>query len=1039
MAMNQKYHVVFKNGGITVRRPWKGKDVELYSSSGAVRDGVVIPAMFGEHEKRQFLELLDQPFIVVTIDIPKQRKKDPLKGGQPDTVEAYDDRESPEIVALRKIIGDGHRNPGNGLEVTDPDTGEKSQWQVAGYYVRDEGAILIMVAGDQTRKMYDLDFFRKLGLHLELGDNWGNTFKVGKYLKRLYSHHRKFGSDTIIKTDEDGTRLTVRKANGAEYVVKYRDYGALTEGMAVFASPRFMKLNGMKAVPGLGLRWTSLGPEFTKGYGMVKPGLQYDLVLYNSKKLLRGDKFTYGFDLVKGAGAVYTDIQSYINFRLNDLKFLTHNSIAFMFEVDAALKDEEKLREMLRFYQVGFHITKDADGDEVFVEKTKDWAIMRALRAGVSHTKHPALVRQMFNLFTRTIMNCETNLRAPIQANIGSARYAMVDPSIFDMWGEPVLEGELHGNQVYCGGKIGDIAYHRQPSAHRGECYVSNAVTSQFLSTMDTGTYMFLSRDVGAEAMAKLGGGDYDDRLVYYTDQEVVNHFKQLALDPYPVERPEAKPVVEKKVNFFSALKIRPMPVYDRKRLLEMADQIKKQHLSIGQVVNALMLDTVITDHRRELLAYIVTSLPKDQKVNHAITWLEQYPGYVLRGVAGQLELVIDAVKKEGADLQPIVDQIRSFNATFAVVPEFYTRGGRYEGRVPQSRRGENYPVVSSCTIDEELLDIHGKRLDLEDVVIDNSWQAVEPIPEEMLVYPTLPGSQQLAVAMRQFYFTERAKFEGKIPRTHDEREARAVIDAYKRIDEALVTNYGNHPLMLDAMIYLYIMVYDNRRPEAPRTATGMPKPFPDGMLWGPRMSHFTIKMLERVGLAGRYVPVDFDPEARKYKRQVIVVDVEQGVVVKQDTHEVLGHVNPMADGKNRLLERGLIKVSASEAYPYEPEPRWMLLTVLAGWGAKTDAARRMAAEAGIPVSDMLLDIEKQIREWRAQENKEVELIPYIYVDETTGQSEHAVRVMLEGQEYGNISREDSVYITMPTKGWLMKGDTPMSMKVIVRDFSVRQ
>jgi len=116
-----------------------------------------------------------------------------------------------------------------------------------------------------------------------------------------------------------------------------------------------------------------------------------------------------------------------------------------------------------------------------------------------------------------------------------------------------------------------------------------------------------------------------------------------------------------------------------------------------------------------------------------------------------------------------------------------------------------------------------------------------------------------------------------------------------------------------------------------------------------------------------------------------------------------------------------------------------MLLTVLAGWGAKTDAARRMAAEAGIPVSDMLLDIEKQIREWRAQENKEVELIPYIYVDETTGQSEHAVRVMLEGQEYGNISREDSVYITMPTKGWLMKGDTPMSMKVIVRDFSVRQ
>lgn len=1009
MSMNQRYHVVFKNGEVTVRRPWR-KGEELYSSAGAVKDGVIIPAMFGEHEKRQFLELLGQPFIMVTIDMSE-------KG----------------VLVLRQIMGDGHK-PGEGLIVIDPDTGEKSQWQIANYYVRDEGSILVMVPGKQTDRLYDQAFFEKLGLRLDLGpDNWGNTFKVGKYMKRLYSHHRKFGQGDVIAVH--GDVIEVRLTNGAVITVRYADYGSLTDGMN-FASPRFMKISGLAGTPGLGYRWTSLSPiHYDKGYSIVKPGLQYDLVLYNPKTLLKGDKFTFGLDRVHSGGAVFTDIQSYINFRLNDLRLLENQSVMFMLEVDAALKSEEKLREMLRFYRVGFHVTEDADGDERFIEKDKDWAIVRALRAGVKHTEHPALLRQMFNLFTKTIMNCETNLRAPIQPVIGGARYAMIDPSIFDMWGDPTLEGELHGNEVYCGGKIGEIAFHRQPNAHRGECHIARTVNSQFLAGMDTGTFLFLSRDIGAEAMLKLGGGDYDDRLVYYTDQDVVNHFKKLELDPYPLVKPEVKPEPVRRVNFFQSLKLRPVPVYDRSRHLEMVDQKKKERVSIGYVVNALMLDTVITDHKKELLDYAINHLPKEEKVNNAITWMEQYPGNVLRGVAGQLEIVIDAIKKEGSDLKAIGDEVRNFNNSFAVVPRFFTSGGRYGGRVPASRREGNHPVISLCSIDEELLDIHNKRLDLEDVVTDNSWQMLRPIAEEILTYPTVdPFSRQLALAMRQDYFYQRSEFERKIPRGGGEAEAKAVIESYKKIDESLVTKFGGNPLIIDAMAHLYVMIYDNRRPEAPRRADGTAKPFPDGMLWGPRMSLLTIKMLEKVGLAGRFTPVDFDPEARKYKRQVVKVDVEGGIVKKQGTHEVLGHVDPMADGKDRLLERGFIRISAQEAYPYVPEPKRIVLTVVGGWEAQERSERRMAKEAGIPLNDVLLDFNRRLTEWRAQENKEVELLPYIYVNEA-GQEEHAVRVMLDGTEYGHLTREDNVYVTTPQTGWLVRGDTPMTMRVIVQDF----
>jgi len=973
---NQRYHVVFNKGKITIRRPWKGSEIEKYSSSGVPADLAKgkpeVPAMFGRHEMRQFLEPLG-PFILVTIE-----DKQPAVAS--------------EILA-------------SGYTVVDPDTQEKSKWYVAGYYVRDESVVYIMT----PNQMNDAQFFGHRGLRVDLEGEWGNSFKVGKYMKRLYSHHRKYMEGTVI--GEDGPVIHVRLNNGRLLSVKYADHGKLTDGMSL-VSTHCMKMMGLTQKVGQGLRITALSPKgFSKGHAIVLPDLQYDLVLFNSKKMLFGEKFTFGVDWLHDGGAVYTDVQSYVNFRFVDQKYLNAWSTKYMETVIDAIEDTEKLRKMLQFYVLKTHmINKDADGDMVFVDKDKDWTLLNALRHGVDIQQHPALVRRYFNLFTKTIMNCETNMRTPIDPSIGGARYAIVDPSIFDQWGDPVNEGELRGNTVYCDDKEGEVAFHRQPNGHRNEHHIAQTVHSQHLKNIDTGCFMFMSREMIVGALDKLGGGDQDDRLVYYTDQNVVDHFKNLELDSYPVVRtPEVNPYV-RKPNVFAHKLYRKTPRYDRTQLLVMLDQMKEQGISIGYVVNAVMQDTCITDHKDLIIQDIINRLPITPKHVEALTWMKEYPGYVLRDTASHLEDFIDAVKKTGASNKEAGKEVRDFNRTYLVVPEFFTRGGRYGGRVPQSRRNEGSPTVVRCPIDDEIDLVQQTRRDLEDVVTDNCYQMMKPVPEEILTYPTLdPVSEQLATKIQKDYHLQRELRKDEDP-----------IIAYKKIDESLHVQYGNHPLILDAMVWLYKKVYDKRKPEAPRDAkTGELKKFPDGILWGTYMSALTIKMLEMVGLAGRFVPVAFDKTANRYKYQDVDVTIKDGIVTQQGTNVILGNVDPMADGTTKL-EKGyaFVKPNSQDVYPYEgPEPKWISLSVVHGWSSKPHTPQ---------------DLEK----WRAQEQKEVVLVPYVFINPDTQEEEHAVRVMLAGQEYGHITRRDAMYVNEPKQGWLASNKTggPQSMAVIVKE-----
>lgn len=971
--MNQKYHVVIKGKTTVVRRPWKGRDVELYSSSGRFDDkgNLNYPAMFGGHEIRQFLEDLG-PFSIMSID-------------------------DPDVV--RQCFEEG-------FDIEDPDTKAKSKWFVAGYFVRDEGTTLIMLPEETT----DAQFFGHLKLRVDLENNWGNSFKVGKYMKRLFSHHRQVLRGTVVSKN-DGPVIIVKLDNGKAISVRYAD-NALTDGMNL-VSIHCMKMMGLKGKVGSGLRITALSPKgFSKGHAIVLDNLKHDLVLFNSKKMLFGEKFFFAVDWLH-TGRLFTDVQSVTNFQLDDTSFLMDWSFKYMSDVMEALGDRDKLRKMLNFYAPEFHVYDRGDEEGEFIDKEKDWSLLRAMRGGVDHVKHPALMLKMFRLFMDNIMNCENNIRIPVPPDCGGARYAMLDPTVFDENGDPTLPGQLSDNTVHCDGFNGDIVFHRQPNGHRGEHWIATAKADPVLDKLDTGCFLFLSRDMALKSLKTLGGGDQDDRLVYYTDQKVVEHF--LMLKPYPVVSRVEKPKIERKENPFQNYLRRP--IYDRTQLLVMLDMMRKQRVHIGQAVNPLLHDAAITDHKEEMIVNLEAICRKDpsKKNLSALRWLKEYEPNQLRNLASNLEDIIDAVKKDGSDIRPWADLIKKYNDNLMVVATFNTRGGKFHGRVPSHRRGDNHPVAVDCNIDKVVAQIRERRQQLEEAVIDLSWQKMELLPPEVLTVNTLPGSDDLARTIKWTWGKLWAEARQHIPDTgdHDKDHKISVIKHYKAIDAKLYEMFGKNPLIVDAFVHLYQRVYSVRAPEAPRDKDGKPEKYRDAILWGPMLSRFTMKALEMCNMAGRYYRVPdlawfSQHDMKKYRQQDVDVTIEKTVIELTGTGKQIAMDGDIYDGE-QILEHGLLYTEARNAYAYVPESKLILFTVVNGMQAK-----------GSDPEELLM--------WKSHVHEHVTLIP------TEWQGRHAVKVMLDDDtQHSWIREEENESITEATEGWLLPGDTH-TMKVCVKE-----
>jgi len=982
--MNQQYHVVFTKGKKeVVRRPWKGPSVELYSSAGKWDDdgNMTYPAMFGEHEVRQFLEGLG-PFIVVSVDQDLSEK-------------------------VKDLVD-------NGYVVDDPTTHQKSQWYVAGYFVRDEGTTLIMLPEETT----DAQFLGHLGLHVNLLGKKNNCFKVGKYMKRLYSHHNQIIRGTVISKDMDKPVILVKLDNGKTIVVKYADHGKLTDGMNL-VSMHCMKMLGLKGTPGDGLRITALSPKgFSKGHAIVLGDLKFDLVLFNSKKLLTGDRFVLAVDWLH-AGKLRTDVQSVTNFQMYRNPCLKRWSEEFMNDVLTALPDQDKTKQMLGFWKPEFHVNKvDGPGGlkGEYIDKEKDWALLRALRAGLDYRPHPALVRKIYRLFTQQIMDCDSDIRIPVPPAAGGAKYAMVDPMIFDANGEPTLDGQLSGNTVYADAFNGDVAFHRQPNGHRSEHCIAKAVPNGILEKMDSGCFIFLSKDTVAQSLDTLGGGDQDDRLVYYTDQEVVDHFKQL--ERYPGEKPAAPPEAIDGINPFGH-HLWPAR-YDRVALFTMLDMQKKQQVHIGQAVNPLIHDVVLSDNLDWCIDWTsnpLNEIQDDPKVKSAIAWMKQYKKYRMAPLAWDLEVVIDAVKKDGSDVGRYAQMVKDANADMQVVARFNIRGGKFEGRVPHSRRNSTHPVTIDTPVDMVLDEIEELRIRCEDTACEMSWQMLQPIPMEVLTCPTFPESTELAIDIRRFWGSLWAQANiGDEVETRDQKETKKRIDRYVAIDEQVYRKYCKNPLVVDAFVELYKMIYgESMRFGAPIGKNGRPEAFRDGLLWAPRLSTFTIKALEMSGIAGRYMHLDdtnwlTKQDKREFRHISVDVSIQNNVVRIAGTDRQIA----LADtyDTETKLEHGMLYRPAKQAYPYDgrKEQKLGILTVVNG-----------NAERGITGEQLLA--------WHSHVHEHVVLVP------TTYEGQHAVKVMLDDNtQHGWLTKEENREVTIAKEGWLLPGNKHTMRVVLVDD-----
>lgn len=980
--MNQKYHYVSKtirkgdvqSTQITVRIPWDKSTGEKYHSSPVVNKAY---GMFGEHEMRQFLEPLGS-YSIATIDSEE------------------------EAVRIKN----------EGLMIEDPITHEITRWYAVGSggYVRDNGMILVLL----PKKVDNHTFREILGLRIELS-NWKDGFKVGKYLKRLYSNHRVYLQGTVI-THTPGDVVLVKLDNGHTIMVRYitleGDDEKLVDGMNLVSThlgralPESVKnIMPFKLEHGTGLRVTALSPKgFSKGHAIVLDGLKFDLVFFNSKKLLYGDRFTFAMDELH-PGNLFTDAQSVINFQLYNGPFMTKWAIKFMRNVIDAVRSEERLKEMLSFYNIEFH--KDEDGE--YFDKEKDWALLRALRADVSITTKPALLRKVWHLFVTKVMNCEYGdresasrpraVRIPIDSDDGGARYIMVDPMIFDEFGMPSQPGILRGNTVYCPKHVGQVVFHRQPNAHRNEHHVADSVQPKELANMDNGSFMWMSRDVISSVLLKLGGGDQDDRVVYHTDPDVVHHFK--SLPPYPVVEVEKKQVVKSLKNRFSDV-LKP-PKYDLESLVMMFTQQAQQRVNIGQVVNPIMVDTLISDSMPmiiEQLSKLIRLNPHDTKRVAALDTMKKYDGYSLSPMASDLESIIDAVKRDGSDVTRYVKSIRDFWGWLAVIPESMIR------RLPQSQKLNFDPVPVQTQLDLVLNDIQKARMELEDVITALSWELCEEVPLAVLTYPFRERGRSLALAIRTEYNHVRdVRMKNAI--TTEDR-----IKAFLDTDEIVTNMFKDNPLMVEAVAELYKATYERRLPTAPLDDAGRPRAFPDGLLWGPRFGKYVIEMLDRSGVGERFVKAHLD--SRRYRRQDVDVDIRDGFIMPAGSKTLVGVTDPYADGVSRKMQHGLIGVPTMVVKPeLQKQGEVEQYTVVAGHLVKRTTP-------------------KELQAWRAHANKKVWLIPYEF--EGVEGMEHAVKVELEdGSEYGNLSRKDAGNVLYTVPAWLVPGSSPNTMTVVLR------
>lgn len=783
----------------------------------------------------------------------------------------------------------------------------------------------------------DLDL-SEIGVHVDLTpkgkkDLYQMAATAMKRLNRLFApvEYSVFGQVVEKKADvyevllDDGSKVSIRVLPADVYVDGWNAYSPRgAELLAGLQNPRH----------GDGFRITAGTPDaFFKGHACVVDHLKYDAVFYGGKPEVHLDRFYHGRLSELHVSDPNTDFQSLINFFVqgNGLTLFGNMCEAFFKTMTYALQDSERFRRSMMAVH-GKWVRKAESWDAQGLDVKPEWLCSRAASLGIDAC-FPGLFRSDIRMLSPLIDR--VGLGVVPMSGFAQRRYLMPSPWIIDSLGNVCPENDRLKGQVAFSMDIepGPIVMWRQPNGNVNERFHCESVQAPDLwKKAGRGQIIYLGADMIPQAMKAMGGADFDDPVIVSSHPGIVTHFKNLASYPEagPASVQTQQEYPKRSMQFVEQLQYRIEPTkWTLHHLLHQVDDALNS-TGIGVIVNALMLDTLITlgkSHMINDLTFQIEALEKSETPDglaqaellwQGIEWLEQRPDYVLRDMGNDLESRIDSIKMlGGSGMNTDVEAIQNMYDDTVVFPQCWTIGGFLgTGRIPDRIMQEG-PITAKTQFCQMLEDTNVLREAFDEAVKEVEWLLTNAcVPQELLAkYPRNNDIEEYVSDIRQMWFEQWEEARKTSPIM--DRDTVAAI--YRRISEELSDELYNGPFVekLDHVaVRLAARVYKGTHVTAPLDEEGKTYHVRDGLLWTSALGNAFLDAIERTGLAGRVEYVQLLPGISKKLQTwgITPVHVENHVVFDPTCGEILGECFDLEDGSYMLDPGSFIVVKPAHS-----------------------------------------------------------------------------------------------------------------------------
>lgn len=801
----------------------------------------------------------------------------------------------------------------------------------------DDDGVAIMVPVDMVKDL------AQLGLRLHINKE-SDKAKVRKYFRRVRAHHEWAVSGRIaggpfhstngqvleialdhsditfqmlhvdlnsaaLGSDDQARKYNVALADGIHLI----DVDLCRKMGEAYDVEKLKNAKVGDAFKGTAMAYLGLG----KGFFHVVANPMFGLVLYGPKKQVEFDQFFLGsLGEVKG-GDAYTDLQAMINFDQHAQGLAYNQAVLFIQQIHAAIHNEKKLRHLFlrNLKSVAEVLGNEAEGGR------EAWVLIEAIRYGVSLRKNPGLFRRVVNHLLTHVLDATAG-RIPFM-DIAARFNLMPDLNCFRN-----ADGNYDGAVDFRRSSIpeeavvcmdlnqGPFAMYRQPSGHKKELVSTTNIHSRRFRAF-RGLNRVILGPSAYYMLRTMGGGDMDDAVVA---SDNLTWIEVMASGDYPLEAlPESDNTLTDLHNSNPYRRVSTYP-----RTWSMADFFEAtakaldiKGLTIGVVVNAIMLDELLSGEHKENMLTVLADRIADAKneeekdtYRKAYDWLRARKDRQLNVVASNLEAFIDFGKTgegDAAVLNSYVSLINNIRNNSHVFPEsFMLKNKKGFARIPGYRLEAGDFVTAPSLVCDTLTSIHIEVQKLQEALTEEEWLNVDSIPESLnSIFPSDRGYRDLAIEQRGLW---REAFQN--------RNGADLRSLYQSVLENVIRPSWNDKelgLNVDDKMQLAVeharLTYRGRKIQAEKGDNGRFRHYPDGLLWTNTIGAFYIKALLEAGLTGLYVPVQFDKWSRNYSRGNHWVNVLGGIVIAREDGMILGTTMDDVENGDYFMEDGLITV----------------------------------------------------------------------------------------------------------------------------------